>query len=96
MNTTAKVDRAIRQGNNDFEVANFANHVGWRVSLVLLCGMVLVLLVLWNRSVTLAVLGGTGSLWFLATGFIQYLFRDPTPDVPQAPDVIVSPARSCC
>jgi phosphatidylserine decarboxylase len=93
MNPTTKVGTTTRQGNSDAQTAAYANQLVWRVSLVLFCGMALVLLVLWNRSVTLAVLGGTGSLWLLTTGFIHYFFRDPTPDVPQAPDVIVSPAH---
>jgi phosphatidylserine decarboxylase len=55
--------------------------------------MGVVLLLVWNRSVSLAVIGGTASLWFLFTGFIHYFFRDPAPDVPQTPDVLVSPAH---
>jgi phosphatidylserine decarboxylase len=39
------------------------------------------------------VLGGTGSLWFFFTGFIHYFFRDPAPDVPQTPNIFVSPAH---
>jgi len=70
-----------------------ADRFVWRVSVALLCGMGVVLLLLWDRSMSLAVLGGTGSLWFLVTGFIYYFFRDPTADVPHTPDIFVSPAH---
>jgi phosphatidylserine decarboxylase len=93
MKTTAKVNPKADHGDNSSPVVVFANQLVWRVSVTLLCGMGVVLLVLWNRSVSLAVIGGTASLWFLFTGFIHYFFRDPAPDVPQTPGIFVSPAH---
>jgi phosphatidylserine decarboxylase len=65
----------------------------WRVSVVLLCGMGVVLLLFWDHSVSLAVLGATGSLWFVLVGFIHHFFRDPAPMVPSTQNVFVSPAH---
>jgi phosphatidylserine decarboxylase len=93
MNTTASTDPPPNQGNNSPRAMAFANHLVWRVSVTLLCGMGVLLLLFWNRSVSLAVIGGTAALWFLFTGFVHYFFRDPAPDVPQAPNLLVSPAH---
>jgi phosphatidylserine decarboxylase len=93
MKTTAKVDPKADHEDNSSPVVACANHLVWLVSVTLLCGMGVVLLLLWNRSVSLAVIGGTASLWFLFTGFIHYFFRDPAPDVPQTPGSFVSPAH---
>ncbi len=93
MNTTAKVDPKADRGDSSSPVVAFANQIVWRISVTLLCGMGVVLLLFWNRSVSLAVIGGTASLWFLFTGFIHCFFRDPAPDIPQTPGIFVSPAH---
>ena len=93
MKTTAKVDPKADYGDSSSPVAACANHLVCLVSVTLLCGMGVVLLLFWNRPVSLAVIGATASLWFLFTGFIHYFFRDPAPDVPQTPGIFVSPAH---
>jgi phosphatidylserine decarboxylase len=55
--------------------------------------MLVALLILWDRSITLAVVGAGGTLWCLSVGFIFYFFRDPTPTASGVADVIVAPAH---
>lgn len=75
------------------QVTACANRVVARLSFLICAGMLIALLVLWDRAATLAVVGGGGTLWCLSVGFIFYFFRDPTPRVPEVPDVIVAPAH---
>jgi phosphatidylserine decarboxylase len=93
MKTTTGTDSERNLGDNSSPAVALADRLVWRVSVTLLSGMGVVLLLLWDRSTSLAVLGGTGSLWWLCTGFIHYFFRDPAPDVPPTPNIFVSPAH---
>jgi len=43
-------------------------------------------------SLLIAISGLLIFLWVLFTGFTLYFFRDPTPDVPAGPGLVVSPA----
>jgi len=70
-----------------------ANKLVWRASVLLLAGMGAVLILVWDRSLSLGIIGATGSLWFLTAGFIYYFFRDPEPNVPTAPNVFLAPAH---
>jgi len=75
MKTTTGANPNVVYRNNGSPAMDFANQPVWRVSVALLCGMGSVLLLFWNRSISLAVLGGTASLWFLLIGLDEMLAR---------------------
>jgi phosphatidylserine decarboxylase len=70
-----------------------ADKLIWRFSVMLICGMGIMLAWLWDHTLSLAVIGGAGSLWCVVAGFINYFFRDPDPNVPTDPNVVVAPAH---
>jgi phosphatidylserine decarboxylase len=63
------------------------------LSLALLAGLIgMALIAKFLGSILLAVSGLLVIVWVLFAVFTLYFFRDPTPDVPAAPRIVVSPA----